>query len=122
MNGFEFKLTINKIDGVKPRQSGESEINGDNVVWGWAVKFNTRNKKLVDDDDFGQKQVEDTLVIEVRCKDKEETIKLNNFLLALSNDPKPFLCDIELPTKSGNEYKAKAVLDGDNFIKLFSKK
>jgi len=121
-NGFDFKLTINKIDNVKPRQAGESEINGETVVWGWAVKFATRNKVLVDDKDFGQKEIETTLLIEVPCDTKAEAVNVNDFLLKLSRDPKPFNCDINLPSKGSNGYTTKTKLKGTDFIKLFDRK
>ena len=122
MNGFDFKLTVNKIDSVKPRQAGESEINGETVLWGWAVKFTSRNMILVDDSEFGKKQVETTLTIEVPCDSKAETVNVNNFLLDLQADPKPFNCDSELPHKNGTDYKTKTKLKGSDFIKLFDRK
>ena len=121
-NGFDFKLTINKIDSVKPRQAGESEINGELVSWGWAVKFSTRNKILVEDKDFVHKEVETTLIIEVPCDSKVEAVNVNDFLLKLSHDPKPFNGDINLPSKGSNGYTTKTKLKGTDFIKLFDRK
>ncbi len=122
MNGYDFKLIINKMDSVKPRQAGESEINGETVVWGWAVKFTARSTTLVDDADFGTKEIETTLTIEIPCDSKAETANLNEFLLKLKHDPKPFNCDVELPQRANDGYKTKSKLKGTDFIKLFDRK
>jgi len=119
--GFSFQLTVNEIDSIRPRESGSSTINGENVEWGHALKFKTRNLDLVDDKDFGVKEVETTLEIEVPCKTKQELIELNRFMLGLKNDGKSFLMPCTLPTGSGVERSCKATLSGSELIAQIKK-
>lgn len=117
--GFDFKLIVNNIEKVTPRSSGDSEIDGNEVSWGYAVKFEAICIDLVDDKDFVKREVETRLSIEVECSSKAEVTNLNDFLLKLKYDPKPFNCDVKLPTYRNKMYSTKAILNGRDFIELF---
>ncbi len=117
--GFDFSLIIHDIEKVTPRSSGESEIDGNDVEWGYAVKFETIIVDLVDDKDFVKKEVETRLSIEIPCTSKSEVTNLNDFLLKLKYDPQSFKCEIKLPTFRNKIYSAKTILQGKDFIELF---
>jgi len=115
-HGFKFQLTVNQIDSIKPRQSGESEINGETITWGHAVKIKVRNIDLVEDKDFGLKEVESTLEIEIPCDSMTETVELNKFLQGMKVDRKPFPVDVNLPKHNNGQYATKSLLKGRDFI------
>ena len=115
--GFNFQLVVNTIDSVKPRESGDSIINGEEVVWGHAVKIKTRNIELREDKDYGFKEVETTLEIEISCDTKAELIDLNKFMLDLKTDNKAFPISTTLPSGTGTDRSAKATIKGAEFIK-----
>jgi len=119
--GFSFQLTVNEIDSVRPRESGSSTINGEEVKWGHALKVKTRNVELVDDPDFGVKEVETTLEIEIPCDSKQELVELNKHVLGLKTDAKPFLMPCHLPTGSGADRTCKATVRGHEFIAMSKK-
>ena len=120
-NGFNFQLIINHIDSVKPRQSGESEINGESVVWGHAVKMKVRNIDLVEDKDFGLKEVESTLEIEIPCDTMTETVELNKFLQGMKVDQRAFGIDVQLPRHNNGQYTTKSLTKGRQFIDMNKK-
>ena len=119
--GFKFQLTIIAIDSIKPRVSGSSEIDGNTVEWGHAVKFKARNIDMVEDKDFGEKEVESTLEIEIPCDTMTETVSLNNHLKALKKDHKSFLLDTTIPSKSNGSYSCKSLVKGRDFIEQTKK-
>ena len=120
-NGFNFDLTINKIETVTPRASGESEIDGIDVVWGYAVKFTSKATETVDDKDFGEKDVESVLEVEIACSSKLEVRNLNDFLRKQREEKVAFKCETTLPRYANKLYKCKAKLTGNDFITHFLK-
>jgi len=119
--GFDFSLVINDIDSVKPRESGRSEIDGQEITWGHAVKFKTRNIELREDEEFGIKEVETTLEIEIPCDTKQELIELNKFMLGLKTDKKQFPIQTTLPGGSSTEKSAKSLLKAKEFMAQLKK-
>ncbi len=118
-HGFSFQLTVNQIDSIKPRQSGSSEIDGQTITWGHAVKIKVRNIDLVEDKDFGIKEVETTLEIEIPCDTMSETVELNKFLQGLKVDGKPFELQTTLPTRNNSDYSCKSLLTGSSFLSSY---
>jgi len=120
-HGFEFQLTVKEIDSVRPREAGTSKINGEDISWGNALKIKTRNITLIDDKDFGVKEQETTLEIEIPCDSKSELIALNKFVLGLKTDNRAFPLPCSLPAGSGSERSTKATISASEFMKTNSK-
>jgi len=115
-HGFNFHLTVNQIDSIKPRQSGSSEIDGQTITWGHAVKFKVRNIDLVEDETFGVKEQETTLEIEIPCDSMTETVELNKFMQGIKVDGKPFALPTTLPNRNNGDYSCKSLIKGRQFI------
>lgn len=116
--GFEFILNVKEIDSIKPRQSGQSKgQDGNEIKWGHGVKFKTRNLDLVEDDEYGIKEVEKTLEVTILCDTKDEVIQLNKYLLGIKADARPFSITTTLPNKvSTDEYSCKSLTSGKDFM------
>jgi len=115
--GFEFQLTVKTIDTVKSRQAGSSKINDQEISWDHALKFKTRNVYLIEDADFGIKEQEITLEVEIPCASKSELISLNKFFLGLKADNKSFSLPCLLPSGLGPERTTKATITAAEFMK-----
>ncbi len=113
---FKFTLEVIEIDSIKPRQSGNSKIDGQDVKWGHAVKFKVRKIDMIPDEHFGEKEQEQTLEIEIACDSLTETVALNTHLKKLKADKKPFTINTTIPSGSGGQYSCKATLKGADFM------
>lgn len=121
-NGFGFQLTVHHIDTIKPRQANSFKTDsGEQVEYGHAVKFKCRNIDLVADKDFGEKEQETTIEIEIPCDSMTETVKLNNFLKELKSSQKSFSVSTTLPSVNNSVYTCKSKEKGDSFILSHSK-
>jgi len=116
--GYDLKvlLEIFDINSIKPRQAGSFKNDeGEEVEYGYAVKFKTIKVEEVDDEDWGTKEVESILEIEVPCDSMVEAVSINNHLKAMKASDKPFKIDITMPRSSGTNYTAKTILKGVDF-------
>lgn len=117
--GFDLKalLNVHDIHSIKPRQAGSFKNDqNEEVNYGHAVKFKTIKVELVEDKDFGEKEVETILEIEVPCDTMTETVALNNHLKEMKKSGKSFNIDISMPNRSGGELNAKSIMNGEAFI------
>ena len=120
--GFEFVLKVNHITSITPRQSGEmTSRDGENIAWGFAVKFKMHNIETVPDDDFGVKDVEVELEVTVDCVDLKQTADLNKALQSAKSGSKPFEIVTSLPNRDRNSYTAKSVTPASEIIKQLTK-
>lgn len=120
--GFKIQLSVVAIASIKPRIAGSFETkSGETQNYGYAVKIRCRNVDVVNDDDFGEKEVESTLEIEIPCDTMTETVALNNHLKELKKNGKPFPIPTTLPSKSNDVYACKSFVKGRDFIEQTKK-
>ncbi|MHB0994268.1 MAG: hypothetical protein B7X80_08725 [Sulfurovum sp. 17-42-90] len=120
-HGFNIATSINFIDSVKPRPAGTSKMDGETIEWGNAVKFRARNIDIVPDKDFGEKELETTLEIEIPCHTLSDAVQLNNFLKTLKNDKKPFQILTTIPSNNNGVYTCKSKLTAIDFMNSIKK-
>jgi hypothetical protein len=116
--GYDLKvlLEIFNISSIKPRQAGSFKNDeGEEVEYGHAVKFKTIKVEEVPDEDWGTKEVESVLEIEVPCDTMTEAVAVNNHLKAMKASDKSFNIDITMPRQSGTNYTAKTIIKGLDF-------
>ena len=116
--GYDLKvlLEVFNINSIKPRQAGSFKNDeGEEVEYGYAVKFKTIKVEEVADEDWGTKEVESILEIEVPCDSMVEAVAVNNHLKAMKASDKSFNIDITLPRSSGTNFTAKTLLKGADF-------
>jgi len=118
--GYDLKvlLKIFNISSIKPRQAGSFKNDADeDVEYGYAVKFKTIKVEEVPDEDWGTKEVESVLEIEVPCDTMVEAVSINNHLKAMKASDKPFNVDITMPRLSQDRKSmtARTILKGVDF-------
>ena len=118
--GYDLKvlLEIFDISSVKPREAGSFKNDeGEEVAYGYAVKFKTIKVEEVPDEDWGTKEVETVLEIEIPCDTMVEAVSINNHLKAMKASGKSFNIDISMPRydQQSKMDKAKTILKGVDF-------
>ena len=117
---LEIKLEVFDIHSIKPRTQGSFKSDdGEEISYGYAVKFKTIKVEEVPDEDFGTKELEKILEVEVPCDTMSETVMLNNHLMAMKKSGKTFKIDITSPNKvkgSSKDWTAKSILHHKDFI------
>ena len=115
--GFIINLTVEDIDTIKPRKADTfKDSDGEEIKYGYAVKFKTRTIDIVDDEDWGDKEVETTLEVEIPCEAMEDTKNLNALLKLFKIQKVPFTLPIQIPRFKDKSYTAKSLLYSKKFI------
>jgi len=121
--GFVLTLAVREIDTIKPRKANKfKNSDGEEVEYGHAVKFNTRLIELVDDEDWGEKEIESTLEVEIPCTTLEETKNLNQLLKTMKSNNTQFAVDIRPSNQTNKIYTTKTLMSGSQFIVEHTKK
>ena len=116
MKNFVLNLTIKNISSIKPREGGDSKIDGQDVKWGYAVKVKVRNIDTIPDQKFGEKDIETTLEVEIPCTSLAETMKVNNLLKVMKSSKKEFVLPVGLSSRTNGSYACKSQLNGFDFL------
>ena len=118
--GYDLKVLLEVFDisSIKPREAGSFKNDaGEEIEYGYAVKFKTIKVEEVPDEDWGTKEVESVLEIEVSCDTMVEAVSINNHLKAMKASGKSFAIDIDMPRLSQDRkiMTAKTILKGVDF-------
>ena len=116
MKNFELLLKIKHLSVIKPREGGDSKIDGQAIKWGFAVKIKVRNIDTVPDEKFGEKEVESTLEIEIPCSSLSETMRLNNLLVLMKSNKKEFDLKVGLAQKGKDSFVCKSLENASEFL------
>ena len=116
MKNFTLNLTIAHISSIKPREGGDTKIDGQDVKWGFAVKVKVRNIDTIPDEKFGEKDIETTLEVEIPCTSLAETMKVNNLLKIMKASKKEFVLPVGLASRGNGSYSCKSLMNGFDFL------